>query len=70
MERHPTDFIELLFGLGFLAAGAAFIVDQTTNRTFDSAWIAAIALVTMGGVFLAMTLLHRPRREEVDELSE
>ncbi len=65
MERHPTDFIELLFGLGFLAAGASFIVDQTTDRTFDSAWIAAIALVTMGCAFLAITLLHRPHREPV-----
>jgi flagellar biosynthesis/type III secretory pathway M-ring protein FliF/YscJ len=63
MERHPTDFIELLFGLGFLATGASFIVDQTTDRVFDPAWIAAIALVGIGGAFLAVTLLHRPRRE-------
>jgi hypothetical protein len=70
MERHPTDFIELLFGLAFLATGAGFIVDQTTDRTFDSAWIAAIALVTMGGVFLAITLFHRPRRPNGDELTE
>jgi hypothetical protein len=65
MERHPTDFIELLFGLGFLAAGVTFIVDQTTDRTFDSAWIAAIALVTIGCAFLALTVLHHPRRQQV-----
>jgi hypothetical protein len=63
MERHPTDFIELLFGLGFLAAGASFVVDQTTDRAFDPAWIAAIALVGIGCAFLAVTLIHRPRRE-------
>ena len=63
MERHPADFIELLFGLGFLAAGASFIVDQTTDRAFDPAWIAAIALVAIGCAFLAVTLVHRPRRE-------
>ena len=61
MDRHPTDFVELLFGLAFLATGAGFIVRQTTDRTFDVAWIAAIALVTIGAAFLAVTLLHRPR---------
>jgi hypothetical protein len=65
MERHPTDFIELLFGLAFLACGAGFIVHQTTNRTFDAAWIAAIALFTIGCAFLALTVLHRPRRQPV-----
>jgi hypothetical protein len=63
MERHPVDFVELLFGLAFLAAGGAFIVHQTTDRSFDAAWIAAIALVTVGGAFLAVTLLRRPRPE-------
>ena len=67
MERHPTDYVELLFGLAFLAAGGAFIVHQTTDRSFDAAWIAAIALVTIGGAFLAVTLLHRPRRTLDDE---
>jgi hypothetical protein len=77
MDRHPTDFLELLFGLAFLATGAGFIVRQTTDRTFDPAWIAAIALVTIGGAFLALTLVHRPRADgtvdrvaEVDEPSE
>ncbi|MDQ1385011.1 MAG: hypothetical protein QOG65_2390 [Actinomycetota bacterium] len=63
MERHPTDFVELLFGLAFLAAGGAFIVRQTTDRSFDGAWIAAIALVTIGSAFLVVTVLRRPRPE-------
>jgi len=65
MQRHPTDFVELLLGLAFLATGAGFIVHQTTDRTFDPAWIAAIALVTIGAAFLAVTLLHRPRTDTV-----
>jgi hypothetical protein len=67
MERHPTDFVELLFGLAFLAAGGAFIVHQTTDRSFDAAWIAAIALVTVGAAFLAVTLVRRPRTEPAGE---
>jgi len=70
MERHPTDYIELLFGLAFLATGAGFIVHQTTDRAFDPAWIAAIALVSIGGAFLAVTLLHRPRPDNHEESSE
>jgi hypothetical protein len=66
MERHPTDFVELLFGLAFLAAGGGFIVHETTDRAFDAAWLAAIALVTIGCAFLAVTLFHRPRRERAD----
>ena len=61
MERHPTDFWELLFGLAFLATGAGFVVRQATDRTFDASWIAAVALVAIGCVFLAVTVLHRPR---------
>jgi len=61
LDRHPTDFIELFFGLAFLATGAGFIVHQTANQTFDVAWVAAIALVTIGCAFLAATLLHRPK---------
>ncbi len=60
MQRHPTDFVELLFGLAFLATGGGFIVHQTTDRTFDPAWVAAIALVTVGLAFLTVTLLHQP----------
>jgi hypothetical protein len=63
MERHPTDFVELLFGLAFVAAGGAFILHQATDRSFDAAWVTAIALVTIGGAFLAVTLLRRPRPE-------
>ena len=66
MERHPTDFVELLFGLAFLATGAGFIVHQATNRDFDPSWIAAIALVTVGCAFLAVTVLHRPRTRVVE----
>ena len=66
MDRHPTDFIELLFGLGFLATGAGFIVHQTTNHNFDAAWVAAIGLVVVGCAFLAVTLGHRPRPEPAD----
>ena len=65
MDRHRTDYVELLFGLAFLASGAGFVVHQTTDRTFDAAWIAAIALVTIGCAFLAVTLLNRPRPEPV-----
>ncbi|HEV7525299.1 MAG TPA: hypothetical protein VGP92_10050 [Acidimicrobiia bacterium] len=61
LDRHRTDFVELFFGLAFLAGGAGFIVHQTTDREFDTAWIAAIGLVTIGLAFLAVTLLHRPR---------
>jgi hypothetical protein len=60
MDRHRTDFVELLFGLVFGAAGAGFVVHQTTDTTFDAAWIAAIALVTVGVAFLAVTLFNRP----------
>jgi hypothetical protein len=63
MDRHRTDFVELLFGLLFVAAGAGFVVHQTTDRTFDAAWISAIAFVTVGVAFLSVTLLHRPRSE-------
>ena len=66
MDRHPTDFLELFFGLAFLATGGGFIVRETTDRTFDPAWIAAIALVTIGCAFLAATLLHRPRTNARD----
>ena len=69
MQRHRTDFVELLFGLVFLATGGGFVVQQTTDRTFDAAWVAALALVTIGCAFLAVTLLHRPRRDLVDEPS-
>ncbi len=70
MERHPTDFVELLFGLAFLATGAGFIVHQTTDRTFNPAWIAAIGLVTVGCAFLAVTVLHRPRNRAIEESTE
>lgn len=60
MNRHRTDFVELLFGLVFVAAGAGFVVHQTTDTTFDAAWIAAIALVTVGVAFLSVTLSNRP----------
>ena len=70
LDRHPTDFVELLFGLAFLAAGGGFIVRQTTDRAFDPAWIAAIALVTIGAAFLAATLVRRPRAPESAEVKE
>jgi outer membrane biosynthesis protein TonB len=63
MERHPTDFTELFFGLAFLAAGGGFLVRQTTDQAVDPAWVAAIALVTIGCAFLALTVLRRPRPE-------
>jgi hypothetical protein len=67
MERHPTDFVRLVFGLAFLAIGGAFIVHQTTDRNFDSAWIAAVGLVTVGCALLAVTLIPRPRRPSLAE---
>jgi hypothetical protein len=63
MQRHATDFVELFFGLAFLAAGGGFIVKEVSDRTFDPAWVAAIALVTIGCAFLAATLLHHPRTQ-------
>jgi Kef-type K+ transport system membrane component KefB len=61
MDRHRTDLVELLFGLLFVAAGAGVVVHQTTDTSFDAAWIAAIALMTVGVAFLAVTLFNRPR---------
>ena len=69
MHRHPTDFVELIFGLAFLATGGGYLVHEISDRSFDPAWVAAIALVTIGCAFLAVTVLHRPRRAEVDEPS-
>ena len=63
MQRHRTDFVALFFGLAFLAAGAGFIVHQTTGRAFDATWIAAVSLVSIGCIFLGATLL-RGRRSE------
>jgi hypothetical protein len=63
MQRHRTDFVALFFGLAFLAAGAGFIVHQTTGRAFDASWIAAVSLVSIGCIFLGATLL-RGRRSE------
>ena len=49
MERHPTDFFELLFGLAFLAAGGGCHRAPGDGPVdVDPAWIAAIALVTIG----------------------
>ena len=61
MQRHRTDFVALFFGLAFLAAGAGFIVHQTTGRAIDATWIAAVALVSIGCIFLGATLLRGPR---------
>jgi hypothetical protein len=61
MKRHRTDFVALFFGLAFLAAGSGFIVHQTTGRAFDASWIAAVALVSIGCIFLGATLLRGPR---------
>ena len=58
MHRHRTDFVALFFGLAFLAAGAGFIVHQTTGRNFDATWIAAVGLVSIGCIFLGATLLR------------
>jgi uncharacterized membrane protein HdeD (DUF308 family) len=67
MERHPTDFAQLFFGVVFLVLGAGFIVHETTDRAFDSAWVAAIALVSVGVAFLALTVSRRPRPEPPDQ---
>jgi hypothetical protein len=69
MHRHPTDFVELIFGLAFLATGGGYLAHEISDRSFDPAWVAAIALVTIGCAFLAVTVLHRPRRAAVDEPS-
>jgi hypothetical protein len=65
MRRHRTDFVALFFGLAFLAAGAGFIAHQTTGHAFDVTWIAAVALVSIGCIFLGATLLRGPRRTDV-----
>ena len=64
MKRHRTDLIALIFGLAFAFVGAGFIVDETTNRDFDAAWIVAVGLVTVGVIALAATLFQRPREVE------
>jgi hypothetical protein len=69
MNRHPTDFVELIFGLAFLATGGGYLVHEISDRSFDAAWVAAIALVTIGCAFLAVTVLRRPRRDAADEPS-
>jgi hypothetical protein len=61
MQRHRNDFVALFFGLAFLAAGAGFIVHQTTGRAVDATWIAAVALVSIGCIFLGATLLRGRR---------
>ncbi len=63
MDRHPTDFVRLLFGLAFLATGAGFIVHEASGRALDPEWIMAVAFVTIGVAFLAATLLHLPGRD-------
>ena len=60
MHRHRTDFVALFFGLAFLAGGTGFIVHQTTGRAIDATWIAAVALVSIGCIFLGATLLRGP----------
>jgi hypothetical protein len=61
MRRHRTNFVALFFGLAFLAGGTGFIVHQTTGRAIDATWIAAVALVSIGCIFLGATLLRGPR---------
>ena len=48
MERHPTDFTELFFGLAFLAAGGGFLVRQTTDQAVDPAWIYVLVSLKDG----------------------
>lgn len=61
MKRHPLDIIALLFGLAFCVTGAAFLVNELADRSFDPAWVAAIGLVALGAVALLATVA-RPRR--------
>jgi hypothetical protein len=61
MQRHRTDFLALFFGLAFLGTGAGFIAHQTTGHAFDVTWIAAVALVSIGCIFLGATLLRGSR---------
>jgi len=63
MKRHSTDMLALLFGLAFLGTGAAFLVNQTTGRDVDAAWVSAIGFVILGVVALTATLLRRPDTE-------
>ena len=68
MERHPTDFVALLFGLVFLAAGGGYLAHELSGRSFDPAWAIAIASITIGCAFLATTLVHRtaPARDDTE----
>jgi hypothetical protein len=70
MQRHRTDLIALFFGLAFVAVGAGFITHQTTGRGFDTSWIAAVTLVSIGCIFLGATLLRRARPPEAALLAE
>jgi hypothetical protein len=59
MERHPTDFAALLFGLLFLATGGGFLAHEVIGSSVDPAWTIAIASIVMGCAFLATTLVRR-----------
>ena len=61
MKRHNTDLLALLGGLLFVIVSIGFVVNETTGRTFNPAWVSAAGLVTLGTVALAVTLLRRPR---------
>ena len=64
MERHPTDFVELLFGLAFLATGGGVhrAPDHRHVRSarLDCAWRSFALSSRSGSAFLAVTFASRP----------
>lgn len=66
MKRHPLDIIALLFGLAFGVTGAAFLVHELADQSFDPAWVAAIGFVALGAVALLATVA-RPRPRPVND---
>lgn len=59
-RTHPRDTTSLILGLLLLAAGALFLVADTTDVDLDARWAAPVALVVIGLAGLASAL--RPRR--------
>lgn len=59
-RTHPRDTTSLILGLLLLAAGALFLVADTTDADLDGRWVAPVVLVVIGLAGLASAL--RPRR--------
>jgi hypothetical protein len=70
VNGHPTDLLALLCGLGLAAAGAAFLVHETTGRSVDGGWVTAVGLIVLGLVALVVTLIHGGHADTPEERAE